>query len=104
MSLWRKGGGGAPRAEAAHMHTGPGGFGMINGTVLVSDSCGWSTTPLSQALSHTRMPSMSASIWDPTLQTSVAQLLSGRKTQGQECEVRPHRGKKKAVQSQLVWL
>lgn len=32
MSLWRKGGGGAPRAEAAHMHTGPGGFGVINGT------------------------------------------------------------------------
>ncbi|KAL1256773.1 hypothetical protein QQF64_012318 [Cirrhinus molitorella] len=45
---------------------------------------------------------MSASIWDPTLQTSVAQLPSGRKTQGRECEVRPHRGKKKAVQSQLV--
>ncbi len=37
-------------------------------------------------------------------QTSVAQLPSGRKTQGRECEVRPHRGKKKAVQSQLVWL
>lgn len=36
-------------------------------------------------------------------QTSVAQLPSGRKTQGRECEVRPHRGKKKAVQSQLVW-
>ncbi len=37
-------------------------------------------------------------------QTSVALLPSGRKIQGRECEVRPHRGKKKAVQSQLVWL